>query len=324
LFKKVILADNIGIYSDQIFAGAARGIEPTFGEAWVGALSYTFQIYFDFSGYTDMAIGLGRMFGIRLPLNFCSPYKAGNIIEFWRRWHITLSRFLRDYLYIPLGGNRKGRGRSYINLLIVMLLGGLWHGANWTFVAWGGLHGIFLVVNHGFRAFKKAIGLDIRKHNSFSGLFGRVMTFVSVVVAWVLFRSEDFNTAARMFKGMAGLNETNLPSWGEAIKAVVTGDISAMSSMYHKMFSNYLLIEGDYLIPWLGILLVIVWVFPNTQQYMRAYRPGIALEPNRAQKPYPKIIRWRPSYLSTIVLGGGLVICVLNLSRLNAFIYFQF
>ena len=115
---------------------------PTFFEAWVGALAYTFQLYFDFSGYSDMAIGLARMFGIRFPMNFNSPYKAANIIDFWRRWHITLSRFLRDYLYIPLGGNRKGPSRRHVNLMATMLLGGLWHGAGWTFVIWGGLHGV--------------------------------------------------------------------------------------------------------------------------------------------------------------------------------------
>jgi D-alanyl-lipoteichoic acid acyltransferase DltB (MBOAT superfamily) len=125
----------------------------TLFEAWGGALAYTFQLYFDFSGYSDMAIGLSRLFGIRLPLNFDSPYKATNIIDFWRRWHMTLSRFLRDYLYLPLGGNRKGKVRRYANLMVTMLLGGLWHGAGWTFVIWGGLHGFYLIVNHAWHAF---------------------------------------------------------------------------------------------------------------------------------------------------------------------------
>jgi D-alanyl-lipoteichoic acid acyltransferase DltB (MBOAT superfamily) len=137
-----------------LFSAAANGTVLSLAEAWVAALGFTFQIYFDFSGYSDMAIGIARTFGIILPLNFLSPYKATSIIEFWRRWHMTLSRFLRDYLYYPLGGNKKGKARRYLNLGIVMVLGGLWHGAAWTFVAWGALHGVYLIINHAWRAFR--------------------------------------------------------------------------------------------------------------------------------------------------------------------------
>jgi D-alanyl-lipoteichoic acid acyltransferase DltB (MBOAT superfamily) len=139
LAKKVLIADDVGGYVAPFFDAARSGAPLTFLEAWCGALAYTFQLYFDFSGYSDMAVGLSLMFGVRLPINFHSPYKAANIIEFWRRWHMTLSRFLRDYLYVPLGGNRKGAARRYINLFITMLLGGLWHGAGWTFVMWGSI-----------------------------------------------------------------------------------------------------------------------------------------------------------------------------------------
>ncbi len=152
LFKKLVLADSIGLFATEIFESAAGGPEPALLEAWGGALAFGLQIYFDFSGYSDMAIGVSRMLGVRLPINFHSPYKAASIIDFWRRWHMTLSRFLRHYLYIPLGGNRKGGARRYANLMIVMLLGGLWHGAGWTFALWGGLHGLYLMVNHGWRA----------------------------------------------------------------------------------------------------------------------------------------------------------------------------
>jgi D-alanyl-lipoteichoic acid acyltransferase DltB (MBOAT superfamily) len=148
LAKKTVLADTIATYATPVFRAAQAGAEPTLFEAWGGALAYTFQLYFDFAGYSDMAIGLALMFNIRLPINFNSPYKATNIIDFWRRWHITLSRFLRDYLYIPLGGNRHGVARRYGNLMLTMLLGGLWHGAGWTFIVWGGLHGMFLFMNH--------------------------------------------------------------------------------------------------------------------------------------------------------------------------------
>ncbi|MGR9037820.1 MAG: MBOAT family O-acyltransferase, partial [Gammaproteobacteria bacterium] len=153
LFKKLVLADGIAAYAIPAFQAADAGIQLTLFEAWTGALAYTFQLYFDFSGYSDMAIGLAMMFGIRLPLNFNSPYKATNIIEFWRRWHMTLSRFMRDYIYIPLGGNKKGLVGRHLNLMITMLLGGLWHGAGWNFMFWGGLHGFYLIANHFWRSF---------------------------------------------------------------------------------------------------------------------------------------------------------------------------
>ncbi len=161
LFKKVVLADGI-----QPFVGPVFDADPAYRltliEAWLGALAYTVQLYFDFSGYSDMAVGLSKIFNIDLPLNFNSPYKAHNIVEFWRRWHMTLSRFLRDYLYIPLGGNRHGRLRRYANLLTTMLLGGLWHGAGWNFVIWGGLHGLYLVCNHAWQSFRaEVLGHDL-------------------------------------------------------------------------------------------------------------------------------------------------------------------
>ena len=165
-------------------------------EAWCGALAYTFQLYFDFSAYCDMAYGLSYMFGIILPINFNSPYKATSIIDFWRRWHITLSTFLRDYLYIPLGGNRYGSARRYLNLLITMLLGGLWHGASWTFVVWGGLHGSYLAWNHMFRHYFGHEETRMRK------LLGWAVTFLVVVVAWVFFRASSFEVALAVLQAM--------------------------------------------------------------------------------------------------------------------------
>lgn len=153
LVKKVGIADNVAIYVDMAFAPAANGVAIKLTDAWVGVAAFTVRIYFDFSAYSDMAIGIARILGLRLPINFFSPYQATSIIDFWRRWHMTLSRFLRDFLYIPLGGNRLGQSRRYANLMAVMLLGGLWHGANWTYVIWGGLHGIFLSLNHLWRDF---------------------------------------------------------------------------------------------------------------------------------------------------------------------------
>src|SRR6516164_1639356 len=154
LFKKVVIADNLAQFVSPVFAHLDAGGGVTTQWAWLATLAYTFQIYFDFSGYSDIAVGLALLFGIRLPVNFRSPYKAMSIIEFWRRWHITLSRFLRDYLYIPLGGNRLGEQRRHLNLMITMLLGGLWHGAGWNFLIWGGLHGLYLCANHLWQAWR--------------------------------------------------------------------------------------------------------------------------------------------------------------------------
>jgi len=239
LFKKVIIADGVSPYSDTVFAMAANGDTLTFLESWTGALAYSIQLYFDFSGYSDMAIGLARMFGVRLPLNFNSPYKAPNIIEFWRRWHMTLSRFLRDYLYFPLGGNRHGAARTYTNLMIVMLLGGLWHGAGWTFVLWGALHGFYLLINHAWqhamarRKIVNAAKATNAAHDAYSTqsamaqnvvqlainavgrgagmLAAHGLTLVAVIIAWVVFRAESVDVAGRILAGMAGLNGIALP-----------------------------------------------------------------------------------------------------------------
>jgi alginate O-acetyltransferase complex protein AlgI len=174
---------------------------PTSYEAWAGALAYTLQIYFDFSGYTDMALGIALMFNIHLPINFDSPYKATSIIDFWRRWHMTLSRFLRDYLYIPLGGNRHGKLRRYLNLAVTMLLGGLWHGAGWTFVLWGALHGAYLTANHLWRDFV-VDKLPLRFPAWLATLSGGTLTFVAVVAAWVVFRADNMPQAVVVESGI--------------------------------------------------------------------------------------------------------------------------
>jgi alginate O-acetyltransferase complex protein AlgI len=188
LFKKTCIADGI-----QPLVSLAFGPGPhSFDQTWIGALAYTFQLYFDFSGYSDMAIGISLMFGIFLPLNFNSPYKATNIVDFWRRWHITLSSFLRDYLYIPLGGNRRGPVLRYVNLMVTMLLGGLWHGAAWTFVAWGALHGLYLCLNHIWNYFAPK---SPSRFAPFAAVVAWPLTFLSVVVAWVFFRADSIASA---------------------------------------------------------------------------------------------------------------------------------
>ena len=196
LFKKTCLADGI----QPLVAQAFGPNSPTFDQAWIGALAYTFQLYFDFSGYSDMAIGISLMFGIFLPLNFNSPYKATSIIDFWRRWHMTLSQFLRDYLYIPLGGNRHGSLLRYTNLMITMLLGGLWHGAAWTFVVWGALHGAYLCVNHAWSNYGPKVAPRFERLASAAAF---ILTFLCVVVAWVFFRADSMGTALTVLSKMA-------------------------------------------------------------------------------------------------------------------------
>src|SRR6201995_72807 len=199
LFKKVVIADNLAQFVSPVYAHLDSGGAVTPGWAWLSTLSYAFQIYFDFSGYSDMAVGLALLFGIRLPVNFRSPYKATSIIEFWRRWHITLSRFLRDYLYIPLGGNRLGEQRRYVNLLVTMLLGGLWHGAAWNFVIWGGLHGIYLGINPRWRAGRGEAPASMPA----KALCG-ALTFSAVVIAWVFFRAKPAAGAWQMLGSLFG------------------------------------------------------------------------------------------------------------------------
>lgn len=208
MFKKVVLADGIAPYADAVFKPVDGGVVPTGMESWLAALAYTLQLYFDFSGYSDMAIGVSWMFNVKLPYNFNSPYKATSISDFWRRWHISLSTFLRDYLYIPLGGNRHGAMRRYVNLGVTMLLGGLWHGASWSFVVWGAVHGAALMLNHGFRGALEAVcgksSLARWDGSRVVRVGGWALTLLCVVIAWVFFRAETLGGASRMIHAMAG------------------------------------------------------------------------------------------------------------------------
>ena len=201
LAKKLVLADTFASFADVGFAAAGQGAPLSFVEAWYAAASYALQIYFDFSGYSDMAIGLARMLNVRFPLNFASPYQATNIREFWQRWHITLSGFLRDHVYIPLGGNRQGEARRHVNLMATLLLGGLWHGAAWNFVLWGGLHGLFLIIHSGFR----------RTRIPVPAIAGQIVTMLAVIIAWVPFRASGLDATFAMLRGMAGCHGFALP-----------------------------------------------------------------------------------------------------------------
>lgn len=296
LFKKVVLADSIAIYANPVFTAAEQGQSLTFLAAWLGALAYTFQLYFDFSGYADMAIGMARMFGIILPLNFYSPYKSVNITEFWRRWHMTLSRFLRDYLYIPLGGNRQGITRRYINLMITMLLGGLWHGAGWTFVIWGGLHGCYLVINNGWHTFRRyVLKQDLTQSTIFGQILGQIITFIAVVIAWVFFRATTLDSAVHIVQSMVGFHGFSLATKGFEFPT--------------KLFL---------------ILFVIAAFLPNTQQIMNNYNPALLTYKMKPKYSIPKWLQWRPNYTWSVIITLFNFLCIIKLSKISEFLYFQF
>jgi len=291
LFKKVMLADNVAVFATPVFEAADAGDVISFATAWIGALAYTLQIYFDFSGYSDMAIGLSRMFGIRLPLNFNSPYKSQSIVDFWRRWHMTLSRFLRDYLYIPLGGNRYGNSRRYVNLMLVMLIGGLWHGAGWTFVAWGGLHGSYLLINHVWRHYRG---------ERFGGvcwrLFYQALTLLAVVVAWVFFRAETFAGATQILYAMAGGHGVDIRGFGGANRMAVY---------------------------WFAVLIPFVLLLPNTQEIMRRYMDEIGYRIEEL-KGWQVRISFEPTMRFAISLAVISLVTVGSLWKASEFLYYQF
>jgi D-alanyl-lipoteichoic acid acyltransferase DltB (MBOAT superfamily) len=320
LFKKTVLADGIAPYARTVFDAVAAGQAPGFMESWCGALAYTLQLYFDFSAYSDMAIGLSWLFGIRLPLNFYSPYKAVNIIDFWRRWHISLSRFLRDYLYIPLGGNRRGPTRRYLNLLLTMLLGGLWHGAGWTYIVWGGLHGGYLAVNHAWRALRSRLGQDLKASTRAGRCLSGALTFLAVTVGWVFFRADSVEHAWTLVQGLCGLNGFTLPyKWLVKHKL---GPLTDWLARQGVQFADTPLFEGTDELKWIAVLLLICRFAPNTEQIFVRFRPSLGWAGEA--RTLPERWSWRPSpaWASIVALAGALAI--LSISELSEFIYFQF
>lgn len=308
LAKKVILADTAAKFAGPQFQAVAGGMRLDFLSAWSAALSYSAQLYFDFSAYSDMAIGISQFFGINLPLNFDSPYKSANIIEFWRRWHMTLSRFLRDYLYIPLGGNKKGKARRYINLFITMTLGGIWHGAGWTYAAWGMLHGVYLMINHSWRAAWETYAGNTKEFFLLKKA-GQIITFLSVVAGWVFFRSASLESAFVMLKSMAGGYGFSLPPSLGMIAPHFSRSTAPVDS-------------GIALVTALAIL-SIAWLAPTTQQ-LTGY-----IGPESMSKIYElssakRNLRWLPSFGWALWLGVLLAVSLMMFSRISEFIYFQF
>lgn len=293
LFKKVMIADNLAAFATPVFSVADSGGGVSTYEAWGAALAYSMQIYFDFSGYSDMALGLARLFGIRLPFNFYSPYQANSIIEFWRRWHITLSTFLRDYLYIGLGGNRHGKIRRYLNLFLTMLLGGLWHGAGWGFVIWGALHGLYLMVNH----FWANLNLGLSRY------WGWAITYFAVVFAWVFFRATTLNGALAMTESMLCLSGCNVPdSWVIVQKEWVrTGW------------------------PLIVVTLIMAKLLPNSVQIFLSRDPYYLQGHGKLiEAPYKGFAQWQPRLRWSLLSLVLFFVVILVPSSPSEFLYFQF
>ena len=320
LFKKVILADGVAVYATPIFGEAEAEIAMTFFSAWGGALAYTLQIYFDFSGYSDMAIGIALMFGIKLPMNFNSPYKSQSIIEFWRRWHVTLSKFLQDYVYITLGGSRNGDIRRYVNLFLTMVLGAIWHGAGWTFVIWGVLHGTYLMINYSWRKLR----FDILKLKPKVGLiesfFASKLTLLAIIVGSVYFRAETVNGAHHMLYSMFGGNGISLPS---GLETIFWNSLTNFGITYEGVFNgtNAELGEG---IKWIMLFLLLALYSPNSDEISKYIsRKSSCINNNLIINQRVKFRSILPNSLAVIV-GIAFAYCILHLSRVSEFLYFQF
>lgn len=284
LFKKVVIADTFATWATN---GFDKANVLTLFEAWATSLSYTFQLYFDFSGYTDMAIGAALLFNIRLPINFNSPYKATNIQEFWRRWHITLSRFLRDYLYIPLGGNKLGKLRTYLNIFIVFLLGGLWHGASWMFLMWGALHGTAMVIHRIWQD----LGFKMNR------VLAWFITFNFINITWVFFRAKDLESAKKVLFGMFGGNGVNLPTFLET----KLGFLSKYGISFGGKIAG---IEGtNYTILWVLAAMLIILATKNSNQLLSNFKSS-----------------WRFALFTCLLF----ITAILHLTKISEFLYFNF
>ncbi len=284
LFKKVAIADNLAVWANNGFDTAQT---LSFFEAWVTSLSYTFQIYFDFSGYTDMALGSALLFNLKLPVNFNSPYKSLNIQEFWRRWHMTLSRFLREYIYIPLGGNRGGETRTYCNLLITFLIGGLWHGAGWTFIFWGFLHGSAVILHGVWKKYDRHMNRAV----------AWFLTFNFVNATWVFFRAKTWGDALKVLKGMCGLAEIRLPEF-------LSTKLAFLVQKGIKFGENFDAISAEKYTTWMILTCLLLTILAKNSNEM--------------------VGRFRPDWKSAVFAASLATYAVFDLGKVSQFIYFQF
>ncbi|HPM11151.1 MAG TPA: MBOAT family protein [Paludibacter sp.] len=252
LFKKVVIADYLAVYAN---AGFDTTELLSFFEAWISSLSYTLQLYFDFSGYTDMALGSALMFNIKLPVNFNSPYKSINIQEFWRRWHITLSRFMRDYIYIPLGGNQVTEPKIIYNLFLTFLIGGLWHGAGWTFIFWGFLHGLAIIIHRLW----KTLNVSMPKALAW------FITFNFVNIAWIFFRAKSWESAMNVLSGMFGINGVILP-----IRI-----LSELKFLETLGIGRGIPVMSWFAIPVIFISIMFATLFKNSNEMLVKFRPTV-------------------------------------------------
>lgn len=326
LFKKVILADSIAPYADVAFDGVAAGATIATAEAWLGALCYTFQLYFDFSGYSDMAIGLGYIFGLKLPLNFNSPFKATSISDFWRRWHMTMTRFFTTYLFTPMAisGTRaaaqRGYGRwrrwaaaSMVPVVVTFLLAGVWHGAGWTFVVFGLLHGGALAVNHGWRTFN---GPDL------GPVLGWLLTMSVVVTGLVIFRAPDLETAGVILQSMWAFG----PLLDIAIAFATDGSLAAaLADPAPVAAAESVRLDAPVALVFVLVYGAIVLGLPNTQEVLRDHWVSSDPEPEDApEDDRPTILRWRPTPAWSVAAGALLVLAVASIGDQSGFLYYQF
>jgi alginate O-acetyltransferase complex protein AlgI len=323
LFKKVVLADHFGPLVSSVYDAAAAGQPLDFFTAWQGAIAFKFQLYFDFSGYSEMALGAARLFGIQLPLNFNSPYRALNVVDFWRRWHMTLSRWLRDYVYIPLGGSRCSTGRLYFNLMVTLALSGLWHGAAWHFVLWGSLQGSAMVVNHAWRSVWRPINAW------WSNTIARLVTFFGLSMVLVTHRAPSMDVALQVYRGMF-----NLPaSWHDALGRFGDG----LDWLGVRFDGPPVSADQRDLVLWLIVWIAVVWFLPNTQQMLARWHPAFNYGVAERERDPPLLERippvtrhlpwrleWRPNVAAAVFVGVLAALAFLNLHHVSEFLYFRY
>jgi alginate O-acetyltransferase complex protein AlgI len=342
LFKKVVLADGVAAHVTPIYEAAGAGGGISLLPAWIAAIGFTLQIYFDFSGYTDMALGLARLFGVRLPPNFDSPLKASSMIDFWLRWHMTLTRFLTAYLYNPLvlwltrrrlarglgvlGGRNARDGGAYFHLLagptlLTMFLSGLWHGAGYGFLIWGLLHGVYLSINHGWRLVGPQLWSSKEGYARLMRPVGFMLTFPAVVFSMVFFRSPSVAVAADIAKGMFGLNGVHFPEQ-------IHQRLGSLGSLLQPLASSSAVAAGpEYVlaIPWIVGMLFIALALPNSLEIMSRYEPALGVKPRAAEASwFARAPRWRPTLSWAICMSALAVTAVLSMGGKSEFLYWQF
>jgi alginate O-acetyltransferase complex protein AlgI len=348
LFKKVVLADGIAPYVRGAFEAAGHGESVSFFAAWMAALAYTLQIYFDFSGYSDMAIGLARLFGIKLPMNFNSPLKSSSIIEFWSRWHITLTRFLTAYVYTPMVmaltrkrmankqpviGRKRPTAGAFLVLLcwptvFTMFLSGFWHGAGYTYLAWGILHGVYLTINHAWRQWRPK--WDKASYERTMKPIGFVLTFAAVVIAMVLFRAPTMTSAWNMLHGMAALDGVSLPTAVLSRSGALAHGLAQLGIVGDDSSGTVFMLTAL----WIGVLLLIALIMPNSLELLQRFAPALYFEPaperpaaegNAARPAWHRgglMVAWNGRW--AILIAAFFVFGALGLSRPSEFLYWQF